>query len=196
MIASAPLSQVIASGVDGMYYVLPFTVLGGLWLWTWLRYRSRQEDAKMRPTSVPIRTEYTKERLFIPSLAEPDGVIRGVTFNDCVLVGPAVIVGAGGHASMYEPELVANSETSAFIEMPEGRSRPDGAVGFHNCILNRCRLHKVSFASTRDNIEEMKRTYGLNASQLGDDAAASFLTSVASPPSSSDQRPRPSPPQS
>lgn len=112
-----------------------------------------------------IRQEYTRERVWLPGLAEPDGVIRNATFVECLLQGPAVLCGAGGRNDHYDMRLVMGHPNSAFVEMPDGAARPDGVIGTKDCLFRGCTYHQVSLMGTRENVRQMRAAVGLTSGE-------------------------------
>lgn len=162
---SIPAGQ--AAGASGMIYVIPMTALGVFLFLIGYRWRLKQEQAAVVAAAAAaaakaaahpnlIRREYTDEIVNPVAIAEPDKVIREVTFTRCHIHGPVVLCGGGGVLTNYEPYFVSGAEDSLWMELPRGSRKPDGAIGLSNCIFKQCRFHDVTFALPRDDIEKQK----------------------------------------
>lgn len=159
LLAAGPTGHAIGqpNAMTGLYYVIPMAALGLFFLIV----GQRRKNALRPSLTSTVRREYTKERIRLVDLVEPDNVIRNVNFTECVVEGPAVICGSGGYLSIYEAEMIAHNPMSGFIVLPENAPRPDGAIGLQNCILTKCRFHNVAIASTLANVNQSRAAFGL-----------------------------------
>ncbi len=162
LLGAGPTGHAIG-GITALFYVIPMTALGAiLCFFTYRRYTKRTAP----PPSEPLRREYTRERIDIVALAERyGGQLNDITFIECEIMGPAVICGAGGTITNYNPRHFARDNESAFIEIPEGRTRPDGAIGVSDCIFQHCRFHFISWATSIAHITTMKQYFNIPTAQ-------------------------------
>lgn len=146
-------------GLTAIYYVIPLTGLGVFFFLMAYRRRFRT----MPPViTEPVRREYTRERIDIVRLATRyGGALRDMTFLECEIFGPAVFCGGGGSITNYEPHLHIGDATSAFVEMPERGTRPDGMIGVSDCVFRRCHFYSITWALPRHILDEMRKELGI-----------------------------------
>lgn len=91
----------------------------------------------------PGDRHYRNQVVRLPDLTVTNDLIEGVTFENCTLVGPAVIVLLGKctlQGSRFDGEREA-------VLWPLGdRELVVGAIGLGNCTLVACRLQRIGLA--------------------------------------------------
>lgn len=99
------------------------------------------------------------EDIYLADIARERGILDGLRFEDCHIMGPAVIVVQG------EFDLVNNTieaDPDAFLwELPEGRDRVTGAILVKDTVFEGCTFTNVGLAGYRHLIEQVRR--GLEA---------------------------------
>jgi hypothetical protein len=99
------------------------------------------------------------EDVYLADLARENGILDGFRFEECHVMGPAVIVVQG------EFDLVNNKiegDPDAFLwELPEERDRVTGAILVKDTTFEGCTFTNVGLAGYRDLIEQVRR--GLEA---------------------------------
>ena len=84
----------------------------------------------------------------IVNLAESSDVLEGFDFNDCDIVGPAVLA-VLDHVTMTHNSFDGDME-SVLWEVPRTRTRVLGAIGIRNCTFRDCRFHRIGLAGTAE----------------------------------------------
>jgi hypothetical protein len=75
-----------------------------------------------------------------------DGYIRGKTFEDCKLYGPAVIAPIGSHDISFLRCVFDAPPEMLFWD--SNADRVVGPIGMESCTFNRCEFHNIGFASS------------------------------------------------
>lgn len=84
----------------------------------------------------------------IVDLAPNDDIIRGRTFEDCTIYGPAVLLPLD-NVTLEDNTFEADLE-AFFWELPEERTHVLGAVGLSECVFRRCIFRRIGLAGTRN----------------------------------------------
>lgn len=106
------------------------------------------------------RTTFEKEAVWLPSLAvhhlnAGQPVIRGKTFTDCVIEGPAVIAILDGMI-LDGCNLGATGDSKNLLLKPLG-DKIVGAIGIADSRFVRCRFVQVGFTGNEGYLAEMAR---------------------------------------
>lgn len=102
---------------------------------------------------------YRNQLVRLTDLTVTDDVIDGVTFENCTLVGPAVIVMLQG----CELRDSGFDGPSAGVLWPLGdREFIVGAIGLVNCTLGGCRLQRIGLAYPPAKEEMIRTGFALN----------------------------------
>jgi hypothetical protein len=104
------------------------------------------------------RTTFEKEAIWLPLLASHqmnggDPVIRGKTFTDCMIQGPAVIVALGG-LSLDGCNLGIASKPENLMFRPMG-DQIVGAISMADCSFIRCRFAQVGFTGQDEGLQAL-----------------------------------------
>ncbi len=104
------------------------------------------------------RTKFEKEAVWLPLMAShqlnsDDFVIRGKTFTDCLIQGPAVIVALGGVSFQgCNMGVVSKAENLMFRPMGE---QIVGAIAMADCTFERCRFVQVGFTGPEEALQAL-----------------------------------------
>ncbi|WP_122464459.1 MULTISPECIES: hypothetical protein [Brevundimonas] len=103
-------------------------------------------------------TAYEKRAIWLPLLAvhtlnagEP--VIKGKTFTDCVIEGPALVAVLQG-TTFEGCDMGASSDAKSLLFTPHG-PRLVGAIGLQDCKFVRCRFRQIAYTGSPAFIEGM-----------------------------------------
>ena len=106
----------------------------------------------------PGDRHYRNQTVRLSDLAVTSDVIEGVTFENCQIIGPAVIV------LMGDGEL----RNSGFDGEPEAviwplgdREQVVGAIALVNCTIVSCRFQRVGLAVPAAQMEAVRTGFGL-----------------------------------
>jgi len=78
-------------------------------------------------------------------------VIRGKTFENCDILGPAVVVSK--MSSLYESTFIfGEKERDVFIETPSN-DELHGVIGLERCVFRECIFLRVGFIAPKDQID-------------------------------------------
>lgn len=106
------------------------------------------------------RKHHSGETIAIGGLppAVPDHVvIEGYVFEDCTILGPAVLVFVGEQTRWDAPHFVTSSEDALFWELPPREFvKPAGAVAISGCVFRRCRFERITLAASADDLAQMR----------------------------------------
>lgn len=91
----------------------------------------------------PGDRHYRSQMIRLSDLTVTEDIIRGVTFENCTLVGPAVVV-LLGTTSLQRATIDGDTEGALW---PIGaRERVLGAIGLADCVVVGCRFQRIGFA--------------------------------------------------
>ncbi|WP_395652202.1 hypothetical protein [Brevundimonas sp.] len=117
------------------------------------------------------RTTFDKEAIWLPLLGVQhlnagETVIRGKTFTDCVIQGPAVIAAMGG-VSLEGCNMGVTSNARSLMLRPLG-DHIIGAIGLVDCRFVRCKFVQVGFTGPEAVLDELSASLtGLSAERTG-----------------------------
>jgi hypothetical protein len=118
--------------------------------------REKMQQVKFRNTVFsstylnPLDTLFTTRRVRVVDLSPPIGaVIRGKTFVDCDIMGPANIMFEDCHFQGNAGDVV-----DAIIIKPG--MTPRNGFGFQNCIFRECRFYLVTFMVPEPEYDKFK----------------------------------------
>jgi hypothetical protein len=95
----------------------------------------------------------------IVDLAEEiDPIIRGRTFEDCTIYGPAVVLPLD--YITLEHNSFDGAPEAVLWEIPDERAVIIGAIGLIDCIFRRCRFQGIGVAGKRPFIERFIKGLG------------------------------------
>lgn len=99
-------------------------------------------------------SSYRSQVIRVADLAVTSHLIAGVTFQDCLILGPAIL-GLQGSGTLSHCIFEGGPE-QMFWEVPEGSFRI-GAIGLIDCHFVGCRFEGIGFAAPRGVIDEFLR---------------------------------------
>lgn len=106
----------------------------------------------------PGDRQYRNQLVRLSDLTVVRDVIEGVTFENCQIVGPAVVVLLDG-ITMSGCNFEGDAES---VVWPIGsRSRVMGAVGLKDCTIVGCQFQRIGIAIRDDQMDAMRVGFGL-----------------------------------
>ena len=88
-------------------------------------------------------------------------VIRGRTFENCTIYGPAILV------SLSPSNVLANSgfdgtpESTIWVVDADERPQLSGAIGMIDCVFRNCRFRNVGLVITPEQLDDTLRGFGV-----------------------------------
>jgi hypothetical protein len=99
---------------------------------------------------------HRNEEIWLPELAGRGGIVDGHRFEDCHVMGPAVIV-VQGDFSLVENEI--EGEPDAFLwDISPGRERVFGAILVKDCTFEGCDFTNVGIAGPPEVIVRIRES--------------------------------------
>ena len=107
---------------------------------------------------IVARTTFEKEGVWLPLLAvhtmnAGEAVIRGKTFTDCVIQGPALVAILQG-TTFDGCNMGAASDAKSMLYAPQG-DKLVGAIGLQDCRFVRCRFVQIGYTGNAAFLEDM-----------------------------------------
>jgi hypothetical protein len=99
----------------------------------------------------PGRRHYHQVRVSLPAIADGASTIRNVTFDDCDIDGPALVL--LGHTNLIGNEFHQGGH-AAFLEVRPDQPMPTGLLKMPGCTISNSRVHRVGFVGTAQAIAE------------------------------------------
>ena len=104
-----------------------------------------------------LRKRYlVKEYVYIADLALKEAIVRGWTFEECEIYGPAIIATLG-NTIIDNPTWIANSMDDVIWEVSENRVDHIGVIGLDGCRFLDCTFVRVGYLTTPVAASRMKR---------------------------------------
>jgi len=107
----------------------------------------------------PGDKHYRNMAVRLSDLAVTETVIRGVTFENCALLGPAVLVLLG--ASEITGCSLEGDPDGVFWEIPPERGQVIGAIGLQDCHVVGCTFRFVGFGVPSGLLPQFRAGFGL-----------------------------------
>jgi hypothetical protein len=162
------IKEIIALGLSGdVWLLIGFVILAFSLASLVYRMQKEQESLHARvqgitipptttttppPTMDETRMTYIQNRdIYISDLVRHEDKISARVFENCLIIGPAIItfIGCDARDSGFEGDL-----ESLFIEVPERRIL--GAIAFENCLFRNCHFRRVGIIGTPDLIQYLR----------------------------------------
>ena len=110
---------------------------------------------------IVARDAFEKEGVWLPLLAvhtmnAGESVIKGKTFTDCVIQGPALIAVLSG-TTFDGCNMGAASDAASLLFAPQG-PRLVGAIGLQDCRFVRCRFVQIGYTGSPAFLEDMAQS--------------------------------------
>ena len=88
-------------------------------------------------------------------MAAGQGIIRGVTFSNCRIEGPAVMLVVGGCRFEQTDFGNPNGDIRNLVLRPESPTSVIGAIPVQDCVFHRCLMVGVGFTGPRDFLDQL-----------------------------------------
>lgn len=118
-------------------------------------YSLRSRKGASVSTLLPERREYRNEPVRLADLTVNTDFIRGVTFENCQILGPAVLAPVG-KTSIVHCQFDAGSFESFAWPFPNDREQLIGAIGAEDCRFFRCLFVMVGLAVAESKLEDTR----------------------------------------
>ncbi|WP_420470404.1 hypothetical protein [Brevundimonas sp. FT23042] len=110
---------------------------------------------------IVARETFEKEGVWLPllsahSMNAGDAVIKGKTFTDCVIQGPAVVAVLGG-TTFDGCNMGAASDPTSLLFTPRGPQMV-GVIGLQDCRFVRCRFVQIGYTGSPAFLDDMTHT--------------------------------------
>lgn len=103
--------------------------------------------------------EYRNQLVRIAELTLLEDVIQDARFENCVIVGPAVL-GLINNVTMSGCRFDAPGPDALLWPVPESRGAVMGAVGLMNVEIQSCQLQRIGIAVPEAQLEQFRREFG------------------------------------
>jgi hypothetical protein len=117
---------------------------------------------RARDNSYASKSYFKGEKVYIADFIEPEktAAIRGKTFEDCEIWGPAVLEPAPG--TVLSGTIVGNHDQT-LISIPDSQKfQTMGYIPVQGCIFKNCRMIRISLAGSSEMIEKAKKALQIN----------------------------------
>jgi hypothetical protein len=101
---------------------------------------------------------YREQSVRLSDLAITDDVLERLTFENCDIVGPAVVVLLG---DTRVADCRWTGDADAVLWPAHGRQQVVGAIGLRNCLVTGCRFHRVGILVADDQLPAIRAGFGL-----------------------------------
>lgn len=102
-----------------------------------------------------------RKRVRLADLVGHDSIIRDLTFEDCEIHGPMVVMSTGRGVGFFDDNCTWDGGKAA-VFITATKPKVGGAVGLENCIFRRCRLYNVAIMNSESSsIPELTQGMGI-----------------------------------
>lgn len=105
----------------------------------------------------PADRHYRNQTVRLADLSVVTDVIENVTFENCIIEGPAVVVMQG--SQVMNTNLEGDAEACFWI-IPTGRERVIGAIALVNCAIVGCQLRRIGIGVPEADYETYRSGFG------------------------------------
>jgi hypothetical protein len=110
---------------------------------------------------IVARDAFEKEGVWLPLLAAHtlnagEAVIKGKTFTDCVIQGPALVAVLAG-TTFDGCNMGAATDAKSMLFTPQGPQLV-GAIGLQDCRFIRCRFVQIGYTGSPGFLEDMGKS--------------------------------------
>jgi hypothetical protein len=120
------------------------------------------ESDRLSAPRVPLASQpkvFTNERVRLSDLVdEITFVIKGKTYEDCDILGPAVVA-LSGVGTMDHVRFVTDDLDEVLWEVEPENARRLGVIGLDSCVFRRCRFIAVGVAGTPELTERLRKEF-------------------------------------
>ena len=102
---------------------------------------------------------YRNESVRLSDLTALEDVVDGVTFANCEILGPAVIVLLG---DTHVNGCHWSGDAEAIIWPAHGRNEVVGAIGLKDCVLTDCELYRIGMLVPDEQMDAVRAGFGLS----------------------------------
>ncbi|NWL13335.1 hypothetical protein DM793_18885 [Paenarthrobacter nitroguajacolicus] len=92
--------------------------------------------------------------LRIADMTVTSHVIKDYKFEDCLIIGPAVLA-LTGNSSVLDSSFEGDADAILW-EIPEGRPQVLGAIQIDDCTFERCRFQLIGFAGPKEFVDTFR----------------------------------------
>jgi hypothetical protein len=118
------------------------------------------DHAEVTSTPHPGTREYRRDTVRITDLVVTDDFIEDVRFENCQIIGPAVLAPLQG-CTFYACEFDSQGPDELFWIIPPERSSFIGAIGLLRVEFYACRFQRIGLAVPKIMVEEFRSGFGL-----------------------------------
>ena len=104
------------------------------------------------------RPTYRDQTVRLSDLVALQDVIDGITFENCEIHGPAVVV-LMGETKMTDCHW--SGDADAIIWPSHGRTYVVGAIGLNDCTISGCEFYRVGILVPDDQMDAVRSGFGL-----------------------------------
>ncbi len=101
---------------------------------------------------------YRDQTVRLADLTTVDDVLERLTFENCDVVGPAVVVLLG---DTQVTDCHWTGDADAVLWPAHGRQQVVGAIGLRNCLVTGSRFHRVGILVADDQLPAVRAGFGL-----------------------------------
>ena len=102
---------------------------------------------------------YRNESVRLSDLTALEDVVDGVTFANCEILGPAVIVLLG---DTHVNGCHWSGDAEAVIWPAHGRTSVVGAIGLKDCVISQCQFYRVGIFVPDEQMAAVRAGFGLS----------------------------------
>ena len=123
-------------------------------------YRSPVQAVRSNPVTAmhPSDRHYRSQTVRLADLTVVTDVIESVTFENCIIEGPAVVVMLG-NGTVSDSSFEGDLDSTIWV-VPRERQHVLGAVAMVNCNIIGCQLRRIGIAVPEDDVEMFRRALG------------------------------------
>lgn len=97
---------------------------------------------------------YRNQVVRLTDLAVTQEILDGLTFENCLILGPAVVAPMG--ETVIEGSTFHGTAEGMYWPVSPDRGVVIGAIGLNNCKFTRCRFERVGFAGPPELLDALK----------------------------------------
>jgi len=117
-------------------------------------------ELKQQTVTAEPSSYFQNQKILICELARDELTIRNKIFEDCELIGPAMILLTGSAGLMAHSSFEGSFEKTVIV-VQEGRFLV-GAVAFEDCVFRRCKFLKVGIIAIASQEEMFRKGFGVD----------------------------------
>lgn len=102
---------------------------------------------------------YRDQTVRLSDLVALEDVIEGYTFENCEILGPAVVILLG---NTLLDQCHWTGDPDAVIWPAHGRTAVVGAIGLQDCVITGCQFYRVGVLVPDEQMAMVRRGFGLD----------------------------------